>query len=82
MKKSWDLGEIKAINYIKNKWYIILDTNFKFSTIWEIDIISKFWDLYIFFEVKYRQNDRFWVWEESINYYKKLKIKKQLIIIV
>lgn len=78
MKKSWDLWEIIAIKYLKEKGYNLLDTNFKFSTIGEVDIITKFGDLYVFFEVKYRYNDKFWVWEESINYYKKQKIKKTI----
>ncbi len=78
MKKTWDIWEIMAIKYLKEKWYIILETNFKFSTIWEVDIITKLDDLYIFFEVKYRQNDKYGIWEESINYYKKLKIKKTI----
>lgn len=78
MKKSWDLGEIIAINFLKKKGYEILETNFKFWIIGEIDIIAKFEDSYIFVEVKYRKNDKYWTWEESINYYKKLKIKKTI----
>lgn len=78
MKKSWDQGEIMAMNYLKNKWYQLLETNFKFGIIWEIDIIAKLWNLYVFVEVKYRQNDRFWTGEESINYAKKQKIKKTI----
>lgn len=78
MKKIWDLGEIIAINYLKNKWYQILETNFKFGIIWEIDIVTKLRDLYVFVEVKYRKNDRFWTWEESINFSKRQKIKKTL----
>lgn len=78
MKKTWDLWEITALKYLKEKWYQILETNFKFSIVWEIDIITKYWDLFVFFEIKYRKNDKFWLWEESINYYKKQKIKKTI----
>jgi putative endonuclease len=78
MKKTWDLWEIIAINYLKNKGYILLETNFKFSTVWEVDIVTRLGDLYVFFEVKYRKDDKYWVGEESINYYKKFKIKKTI----
>lgn len=78
MKKSWDIGEIMAINYLKTKWYQILETNFKFGIIGEVDIVTKYWNLYIFVEVKYRKNDRFWTWEESINYGKKQKLRKTI----
>ncbi|NDK08863.1 YraN family protein [Candidatus Gracilibacteria bacterium] len=78
MKKSGDLGEIIAIKYLKEKGYTILETNFKFSTIGEIDIITKLGELYVFFEVKYRFNDKYGVGEESINRNKKFKIKKTI----
>jgi len=78
MKKTWDLWEIIAINYLKKKWYQILETNFKFSVIWEIDIIALLNNLYVFVEVKYRKDDSYWVWGESINYYKKQKLKKTI----
>ncbi len=78
MKKTWDLGEIIAINYLKDKWYVILETNFKFSTVWEVDIVTRLWDLYVFFEVKYRYNDKYGVGEESVTNNKKFKIKKTI----
>ncbi len=40
-KKTWDQGEIVAIKYLKNKWYEIKDTNFKFGRFWEIDIVAQ-----------------------------------------
>lgn len=78
MKKIWDIWELIAIKYLKEKWYKIIETNFKYSKIWEIDIISTLWDLTIFIEVKYRKNDKFWVWEESVNFSKKQKIKETI----
>nr|MDD3720106.1 YraN family protein [Candidatus Gracilibacteria bacterium] len=78
MKKSGDLGEIMAMNYLKNKGYQVLETNFKFGIIGELDIIAKLGNLYIFVEVKYRKNDRYGTGEESINYYKKQKLKKTI----
>lgn len=67
-----------AIKYLKEKWYKILETNYKYSVIWEIDIISELWELFVFIEVKYRKNDKYWYWEESINFSKKQKIKKTI----
>lgn len=78
MKKSWDKAEILAIEYLKKNWYHLLDTNFKFSTFWEIDLICKQEDFTIFFEVKYRSSEKFWTWEESINFRKKQKILKTI----
>ncbi len=78
MKKTWDKGELIAINYLKNKWYEILETNFKYSTIWEIDIIAKYKNKYIFIEVKYRNNTIYWEWVESITKPKLNKILKTI----
>ncbi len=78
MKKSGDIWEIVAIKYLKEKWYQILETNFKFGIIGELDIVAKLWNLHIFVEVKYRKNDRFWIGEESINYGKRQKIRKTI----
>lgn len=77
-KKKWDEWELIAINYLKDKWHSIIDTNFKFSRFWEIDIISKYDDLTIFIEVKYRTNKIFWEAEESITKNKLFKIKKSI----
>lgn len=77
-KKSWDNGEVIAIKYLKNKDYIIIDSNFKFSQIWEIDLIAKKENIYVFVEVKYRKNSNYWTWEESISKNKKRKLLKTI----
>lgn len=74
-KQKGDNWELIAIKYLKEKWYEILETNFKYSVFWEIDIIAKFWEKIIFLEVKYRENTKFWLPEESINHKKLEKIK-------
>lgn len=74
-KQKWDAWELIAIKYLKEKWYEILETNFKYSVFWEIDIIAKLVEKIIFFEVKYRENTKFWLPEESINHKKLEKIK-------
>lgn len=74
MKKTWDLWELKAIEYLKEKWYSLLSTNYKYGRIWEIDIVcQKGWKI-IFVEVKYRKTNYFWLPEESITRAKKQKI--------
>jgi len=77
-KKSGDAGEIVAIKYLQNKWYIIKDTNYKFGRFWEIDIIANLDKITIFIEVKYRSSDKFGIWEESITPGKLRKFKKTI----
>ena len=56
MKKTWDQGELIAIEYLKRNDYILIETNYKFSTFWEIDVICSKDELTIFIEVKYRNS--------------------------
>lgn len=77
MKKLWDIFELKAIEYLKKKWYDLIKTNFK-SYFWEIDIICKKEDITVFIEVKYRSNNNFWKAIESISKQKLLKLKKTI----
>lgn len=77
-KQKWDKWELIAIKYLKWKWFEIVDTNFKFSIFWEVDIIAKKWDFTYFFEVKYRENKKFWLPEEAITKPKMQKIKKTI----
>lgn len=78
MKKSWDKAELLAIEYLKKNKYNLLETNFKFSTFWEIDLICKKDDFFVFVEVKYRSSDKFWEGIESIGKTKKKKILKTI----
>lgn len=78
MKKIWDVWELKAINFLKEKGYVIVDTNFKFWKIWEVDIIARHKNLFIFIEVKTRKNCLYWYPEESLTHNKKMKILKTI----
>lgn len=78
MKKSWDKAEILAIEYLKNNSYKLLETNFKFSIFWELDLICEKDDLIVFIEVKYRSSDKFGTWEESITKNKLFKLQKTI----
>lgn len=77
-KNIWDTWELIAIKYLQNKWYKILDTNFKFWRFWEIDIIAFYKWIVTFFEVKYRNNLNYSLPEESITSYKLSKCRKTL----
>ncbi len=66
MKKTWDIWEIVAIEYLQKHNYHICDTNFKFGRFWEIDIIASKWRRHYFIEVKYRSHLRYWFPEEAI----------------
>lgn len=78
MKKTWDFWELQAISFLKDKGYLIVDTNFKFWKIWEIDIICKNMGLTVFVEVKTRKSCLFWYPEESLGQSKKIKILKTI----
>ncbi len=66
MKKTGDIGEIVAIEYLQKKWYHICDTNFRFGRFWEIDIIAKKEERIYFIEVKYRSHLGYGYPEEAI----------------
>jgi len=53
-KTLGDTGEKIAESYLKEKGYKILDKNFRYSKLGELDIIAKQGDNIIFFEVKAR----------------------------
>lgn len=53
-KTLGDTGEKIAKNYLREKGYKILDKNFRYSKLGELDIIAKRGNNIIFFEVKAR----------------------------
>jgi len=59
-------GETIALEYLKNKGYKILKTNYH-TREGEIDIITSFLDKIIFIEVKTRASNRFGLGEEAID---------------
>jgi len=66
MKKTGDIWEIIAIQYLQKHDYKIRDTNFKFWRFWEIDIIAEKWWRVYFIEVKYRSHLWYGYPEEAI----------------
>jgi uncharacterized protein (TIGR00252 family) len=77
-KQKWDIWELVAIKYLQKNWYKIIDTNFKFSRFWEVDIICEKNYITCFVEVKYRNNLLFWEPEEAITKSKLHKFKKTI----
>lgn len=74
MKNIWDYWEEIAKKYLIKSGYEIITQNYKYSRVWEIDIIAKLEDIYIFVEVKFRKNNNFWWGEWAITQSKKEKI--------
>ena len=78
MKSKKDLGEkgeAIAIDYLKDRGYNILQTNFR-SKFGEIDIIAKDKDTLVFIEVKTRTSKQFGLPEESIRPWKLKTIER------
>ncbi|MFH1129402.1 MAG: YraN family protein [Patescibacteria group bacterium] len=77
-KDLGDKGEKIAREYLENKGYKILDKNFRYSKLGELDIIAKKGDNIVFFEVKTRMKTGpggFWP-EDNITYTKQKKLIK------
>lgn len=66
MKKTGDIWEIIAIEYLQKHGYHVRDTNFKFGRFWEIDVIAQLWWRTHFLEIKYRSHLWYWHPEEAI----------------
>lgn len=69
-----DIGENKAVMYLTDKGYEILETNYK-NKLGEIDIIAKDGERIVFVEVKARATAKYGYPREAVNEYKQRKIK-------
>lgn len=58
--------EQKAVKYLKNNGYTIIEQNY-FCKYGEIDIIAKKNDMLVFVEVKYRKNSKVGLGESAVN---------------
>jgi putative endonuclease len=67
-------GELLAANFLKNKGYVILETNWRTGKK-EIDIIAENSDSIVFVEVKTRSNFDFGFPEEAVTEHKKKLLK-------
>jgi len=77
-KNLGDIGEKIAENYLKEKGYKILDRNFRYSKLGELDIIGQKDNNIYFFEVKARKKKHLsnFLPEDSITYQKQKKLVK------
>ena len=69
------ISEAIACNYLKEKGYKILQTNYK-NKLGEIDIIAQEKNTLVFVEVKSRLSTKFGLPREAINFYKQKKINE------
>lgn len=74
-KVEGNVGEIKAVNFLKKNKYKIITTNYK-NRIGEIDIIAEKDNVIVFVEVKNRSTFSFGRPIESVTMQKQNKIKK------
>ena len=75
-KSIGNFGEKTACDFLKKQGYKIIETNYHYSKLAEIDIIAKEKNTIVFVEVKARLNDRFGMPREAINYKKQQKIRR------
>ncbi len=73
-KLTGKIGENFAVYLLEQKGYKIIETNFR-NKIGEIDIIAKDEDVFVFVEVKLRNNLDFGFPQEAINKKKQFNIK-------
>jgi len=71
-----NMGEKKAVDYIKNRGFTILCKNYFVKGKGEIDIIAQKKNLIVFFEIKKRSNLKFGGVLYSISNKKKSSLKK------
>ena len=69
-----NIGENKAVKYLTDKGYEILETNYK-NKLGEIDIIAKDDTRIVFVEVKARATAKYGYPREAVNEYKQRKIR-------
>jgi len=70
-----NFGEDAAVEYLKNKGYLILQRNFRCKS-GELDIIAVKDGCTVFVEVKTRKNSKYGYASEFVDYRKQEKIRK------
>lgn len=68
------LGEAKAKQFLIDKGYKILETNYT-TKLGEIDIVAKTGEITVFVEVKDRETKRFGLPREAVTPYKQRKVR-------
>lgn len=75
LQKSGPWGEKIASEFLEEKGYEILDTNFRIK-VGEIDIIARDGSCTVFVEVKTRKNSNFGSPSEYVTYQKQQRLRK------
>jgi len=68
-------GEEIAKKYLENKGYKILECNYRTKRA-EIDIITKYKNTLVFMEVRTKHHERYGTPEETIDYKKRMRLKR------
>lgn len=74
-RKTGQIYEDKAVEYLKGRGYRILEQNFRIRT-GEIDIIAMEGEIIVFVEVKYRENSGLGDPLEAVNPHKQRRISR------
>lgn len=75
-RKTGDEGEALAVEFLEEKGYRIIDRNFHFGRLGEIDIIAMDGDVVVFVEVKYSRSLKYGYPEQRITRNKLQKLRK------
>lgn len=69
-------GEEIAAKYLEDRNYKIIEKNFRYKKLGEIDIITEEGDAIVFVEVKTRKSEQFGSAASAVNFYKQKKLKR------
>lgn len=69
-------GEEIAVKYLQDNNYKILEKNFRYKKLGEIDIIAEEGHTIVFVEVKTRKSEQFGSAASAVNFYKQKKLKR------
>ncbi|NLD48435.1 MAG: YraN family protein [Clostridiaceae bacterium] len=75
-RATGSLGEEAAVQYLNKNNYKILERNFRYKKMGEIDIISREKNYLCFIEVKTRSSNAYGLPREAVNYRKQENIRK------
>lgn len=72
-RKTGSVAELRAVTYLSEKGVRIIEKNYR-NRHGEIDLIGYHEGYLVFFEVKYRKNNKKGTPESAVGYYKQLQI--------
>jgi len=69
-------GEQYAAQYLQEQGYEIVEQNYRYGRVGEIDIVARDGDTWVFVEVKTRRSHRFGLPEEAVTLAKQTQLRK------